>query len=65
MSMEVSFTSRNFSTHLNEYFQDFFISKDLTDVTLVFDDHVKLEAHKILLSAWSPRGLLEIQSRSS
>ena len=43
MSMEVSFTSRNFSTHLKECFQDFFISKDLTDVTLVFDDRVILE----------------------
>ena len=52
--MEVSFSYRNFSTHLNECFHELFLTKDLTDVTLVFDDQLQLEAHKIILNAWSP-----------
>ena len=52
--MEVSFSSRNFSTHLNECFHELFLTKDLTDVTLVFDNQLQLEAHKIILNAWSP-----------
>lgn len=52
--MEVAFSSKNFLTDLNNRFQELFKSRELTDVTLVFDDQMQLEAHKIILSAWSP-----------
>ena len=52
--MEVAFSSKNFLTDLNNCFQELFKSRELTDVTLVFDDQKQLEAHKIILSAWSP-----------
>ena len=52
--MEVAFSSKNFLTDLNNCFQELFKSRELTDVTLVFDDQKQLEAHRIILSAWSP-----------
>ena len=52
--MEVAFTSSKFFTCLNEAFGELFRSKDLTDVTLVFDDQNQLEAHKMILCSWSP-----------
>ena len=52
--MEVAFSSKNFLADLNNCFQELFKSGELTDVTLVFDDQRQLEAHKIILSAWSP-----------
>ena len=52
--MEVAFTSSKFLTCLSEAFGELFRSKDLTDVTLVFDDQNQLEAHKMILCSWSP-----------
>ena len=54
LRMEVAFSSKNFLTDLNQCFQELFKSRELTDVTLVFDDQMQLDAHKIILSAWSP-----------
>ena len=52
--MEVAFSSKNFLTDMNTRFQELFKSRELTDVTLVFDDQMQLEAHRMILSTWSP-----------
>ena len=43
-----------YSDHLREMLHELMKSNQLTDVTLVCDDKVKIRAHKIVLKACSP-----------
>ena len=53
MSPGVKLTSEVFSNQLIKTVGDLFENNILTDVTLVCDDRVKIEAHKVVLSAGS------------
>ena len=44
---------RNFPSHLGSTFQDLQSARHFTDVTLVSDDQIQIQAHKIVLSASS------------
>ena len=53
MNGHVSLTSDAHNTHLVQTFGDLFRKKILTDVTLLCEDRVKIEAHKVVLCAGS------------
>ena len=46
-------TWNDHSDHMKQMLQDLIISKSFTDVTLVCDDKIQLEAHKIILISCS------------
>jgi len=46
-------TWNDYSDHMKQMLQDLIISKSFTDVTLVCDDKIQLEAHKIILISCS------------
>ena len=50
----VTFRLRNFPTHITWSLKDLFIEKGSSDVTLVSDDQIQFQAHKSVLSAYSP-----------
>ena len=45
---------KNFPSYLTSTFKDLLVGGDFTDVTLVSDEQIQLQAHKIVLSACSP-----------
>ena len=47
-------SSPTFPNHLARTFKDLLAEGHFTDVTLVSDDHKQMQAHKIVLSAFSP-----------
>ena len=44
----------SFGNHLTQMLHNMMKSSDLTDVTLITDDRIKFNAHKVVLSATSP-----------
>ena len=47
-------SGKEFPTRLTNTFQELLTEKNFADVTLVSDDHIKIAAHKLILSASSP-----------
>ena len=50
----LSLVSEKFPTRLNSTFCEFVTDGLFTDVTLVSSDQMEVQAHKVVLSAWSP-----------
>jgi hypothetical protein len=50
-----SLSWENFQLNFNGFFKTLFEEKDFADVTLVGDDNVKIQAHKFILGACSPK----------
>ena len=53
MEEDLNITWSSYSAHLKQMLEDLITSQSFTDVTLVCDDKVQLEAHKIILTSSS------------
>ena len=61
-----NFTWHSYSDHLRVMLQEMMTSGDFADVTLVFDDKIKIRVHKNILAACSPvfRDIFQIENSS-
>ena len=61
-----NFTWHSYSDHLRVMMQEMMTSGDFADVTLVFDDKIKIRVHKNILAAFSPvfKDIFQIENSS-
>ena len=66
MSEKLCLQWNDFQENVKVAFGNFREDKNFTDVTLVCEDGQQVEAHRVILAAWSPffKGLLERNKHS-
>ena len=50
----IAISWKQFTSHISHSLSDLQVEHNFADVTLVSDDHIKIAAHKLILSASSP-----------